>query len=674
MLMNAVNTQQTTYSNILIYNFLACLSRLHRVWPVLLWSLLSNGLYAQVRLVVEQVPKYTPRKAELYLASSLNGWNPADLTQKFVKNADGTFSIDLPDAPRYFEYKITMGSWESVEGNEKGERRTNRVYQGYRPPKDKTVDTLRNRIASWEGVGYYTFIINNLPKDTPHDAAIYVSGNFNGWNSGHPDYRLQFNSDSTYSISFPCPLDTIEYKFTRGTWKSVEGRGNGQAISNRKISRMPKQAITQTLSIASWEDLAYTIFNPYDLLLLLSAFQGILLIIALFSIQDNNKKANQLLSFLIFVVSVALFGRVSVDYKELFKDYPKMLLVSDIILFGYAPLFYFYIQKLLTVRLQSYWKSWAHFIPFFLHVLAYMPLILMDDEVFKAKNVNREFALWFAVAGGIALVYNTFYWFRSFYIIRSYQKRSDETYSFEQNLNYLNKVMLFKALCLIVWLLTYLFPLIGMLTAYDTLWITEKSTDTLWLLFAGITYFLGYFAIHQPEIFKMSSQKPRNLKQMISEVANVGHTEPQAVAAPEPPAEVPAQNEAPPVVTVEDDSEKREQMQRVKQKLEHLMNQKKPYTNPKLTIAELAELMNVDMRLLSRVINEIHEKNFHDFINTYRINEFIRLMNNDKYKNYTFLALAFEVGFNSKTAFNRSFKKMMNKTPREYFNDSRIED
>ena len=97
------------------------------------------------------------------------------------------------------------------------------------------------------------------------------------------------------------------------------------------------------------------------------------------------------------------------------------------------------------------------------------------------------------------------------------------------------------------------------------------------------------------------------------------------------------------------------------------MKKEKPFLNSKLTLQDLAEMLHVNIHTLSRVINEGYRKNFFDFINEYRIEEFKRLVNIDQYKNYTFLAIAMEVGFSSKTTFNRSFKKSTGKTPREYF-------
>ncbi|MEM9987419.1 MAG: helix-turn-helix domain-containing protein, partial [Bacteroidota bacterium] len=70
---------------------------------------------------------------------------------------------------------------------------------------------------------------------------------------------------------------------------------------------------------------------------------------------------------------------------------------------------------------------------------------------------------------------------------------------------------------------------------------------------------------------------------------------------------------------------------------------------------------------LSRTINQGFGMNFNDFVNSYRVNAFKEQVLMPECQNHTFLAVALMVGFNSKTAFNRSFKKLTDQTPREYF-------
>ena len=57
---------------------------------------------------------------------------------------------------------------------------------------------------------------------------------------------------------------------------------------------------------------------------------------------------------------------------------------------------------------------------------------------------------------------------------------------------------------------------------------------------------------------------------------------------------------------------------------------------------------------------------FQDFINQYRVEEFINRLENDQNDHFTLLAIATEVGFNSKSSFNATFKKFKGLTPTEY--------
>jgi AraC-like DNA-binding protein len=101
------------------------------------------------------------------------------------------------------------------------------------------------------------------------------------------------------------------------------------------------------------------------------------------------------------------------------------------------------------------------------------------------------------------------------------------------------------------------------------------------------------------------------------------------------------------------------------QELLNYMREKKPHLNPDLTVAGLSKKLDVTPEYLSRVINTRLNKNFFDFVNHFRIEEFKRKAGQFN-KNFTIVGLAFECGFNSKATFNRVFKKMVGCTPGDF--------
>ena len=81
----------------------------------------------------------------------------------------------------------------------------------------------------------------------------------------------------------------------------------------------------------------------------------------------------------------------------------------------------------------------------------------------------------------------------------------------------------------------------------------------------------------------------------------------------------------------------------------------------------MAAKLGVHPNYLSQVINQRENKNFYDFVNTYRVAEFKRLISMPRNQHLTLLSVAFDCGFNSKSSFNRYFKKATGQTPSEYF-------
>jgi AraC-like DNA-binding protein len=101
-------------------------------------------------------------------------------------------------------------------------------------------------------------------------------------------------------------------------------------------------------------------------------------------------------------------------------------------------------------------------------------------------------------------------------------------------------------------------------------------------------------------------------------------------------------------------------------KLQTFMIDDKPYLIPNININELSEKTDIPVRFLSQIINDLLNKNFFDFINFYRVEESKNYLADSKYKKLNILEILYEVGFNSKSTFNKVFKEYTGLTPTEY--------
>ncbi|MEO0731920.1 MAG: AraC family transcriptional regulator, partial [Bacteroidota bacterium] len=61
--------------------------------------------------------------------------------------------------------------------------------------------------------------------------------------------------------------------------------------------------------------------------------------------------------------------------------------------------------------------------------------------------------------------------------------------------------------------------------------------------------------------------------------------------------------------------------------------------------------------VLSKVINGVYGMNFNDFINARRCEAFLRKIREGDHRRHTLLSIALDCGFNSKSTFNRAFRK-----------------
>lgn len=101
-----------------------------------------------------------------------------------------------------------------------------------------------------------TLIVDEFPKGTE---SIYISGDFEGWTGGQESYKL-IKVEGTFSITIPEQIGSINFKFTKGSWETVERGAEGNEIENRTFIFGNKHE-TINLKIASWDQVD-VIQNP----------------------------------------------------------------------------------------------------------------------------------------------------------------------------------------------------------------------------------------------------------------------------------------------------------------------------------------------------------------------------------------------------------------------------
>ena len=102
------------------------------------------------------------------------------------------------------------------------------------------------------------------------------------------------------------------------------------------------------------------------------------------------------------------------------------------------------------------------------------------------------------------------------------------------------------------------------------------------------------------------------------------------------------------------------------EKLLVFIHEQRPFLNAELTLTDLARLLRTNPSALSKTINEQLGLSFNDLVNRHRIDEVTARMRQGDHLGQTLESIAFESGFNSKSTFNRAFKKFRHMTPVEY--------
>lgn len=309
-------------------------------------------------------------------------------------------------------------------------------------------------------------------------------------------------------------------------------------------------------------------------------------------------------------------------------------------LFLLPPILYFYVKSSLNNAFKFKRQDLLHFLPAFVYLL-YSLLIWVADKFilgefyFYENGRDKDFDLWYQLAGFIFMV---FYLFRCLQVYSIYRKNTYETVSYADTI-LLTWIQRFLAAFLLLLIIRLLYFII------NPEWENFGSKYWYYVAFSILFYYIavsGYahaikLAIHFPD-----EQLTKGLihKGGFARVENPLETEEELSA-----------------ITYDES---------LKNKIEVLMEREEIFKNAELTLFDLATMLDTHPKKISMVINRGFEMNFNDFVNAYRTKAVIKAMELKDDKVKSLLGIAYDAGFNSKSTFNRAFKKQTRMSPKDF--------
>ena len=363
--------------------------------------------------------------------------------------------------------------------------------------------------------------------------------------------------------------------------------------------------------------------NLYDLVFLGTIFIGLTFMLQLWFAKRINRNANRFLALALATVVLWIAWAFAIDIR-LDRYYPRWSWLPLQFSLALGPLLYFYVLKTTRPEYKLRWKDLLHLGPLLLQqgvlVLEIVESVrtgaaTYDTSAFRQTGWVLQLLTFISLAGYL-------YW-SSGLIERFYRrlKFNDVSDRDRYELRWLHGLL----------------RVIGFV-------------GLLWIPYAAFYYFYYH---HQ---LGVHGYYPFYLLLAIAMIraAAIACFRPEIAASV--PA-VPASKPLPPAM--------------LKQKgiwLKEAVKAGLYYQDPELSLNSLADKLGLGPHELSRIINTVLKKSFSDFINEFRVADFVRKMQDPAYGHITLLGIAFESGFNSKTTFNRTFKQMTGKSPAEYKN------
>lgn len=366
----------------------------------------------------------------------------------------------------------------------------------------------------------------------------------------------------------------------------------------------------------------------FELILLMGGVLSFLLSMYLI-FYPGNFFPNRVLGALVFswTVTVFVFILYSTDF---YTRNVHLYAVFDVFTLMFFPLMYLYLRNYLYRDIKNPKQQFFHFLPAIFYLLVFTPFFLQSADA-KLKMIEVGFPLWYRVLQSvfniIIILQGVFY---SIFCLRAIHRfqyfRKKHLSKFQ--LSTLRWLRMFVLVNVILWMIGTTGSILDILGI-------RIFMDLFKIFYAGLNLFtivLAIFTIKRPELFS-ESEDIINLVRVNKSSGSKAITN---------------QNN--------DDFEI----------LSQFIEREKPYLKTDLKMQDLVESTGITYKRISEVFNKNYNKTFYEVMNEFRLNEAKLLIAKGFHQNHTLNYLAEKAGFNSKTTFNRIFKKYTDQTPSDY--------
>lgn len=370
-----------------------------------------------------------------------------------------------------------------------------------------------------------------------------------------------------------------------------------------------------------------------DVILTIGVINGLTLAVALFTIKNGNPRATKVFGLIVLLISLMILESLLIRL-QVQQVFPYFLRSTDGFLLIVLPALYFYALVATETKSNMEKLDWMHLLPFLLFTFWLIPDYLSMSDAQTQANDPQETAILGYIKGLSAIVYFPL----SIGHIVKFRKSTKRQLP---AVNLRNVEWFYYTL---ISLFIIGITSLGIFTLeVNNISIPGPDSDTTAGILLTLAFHInGLVLIRNPYIL----WGPEQIKSVQSQDDSSRikyRTSPLSSS----------------------------QLQEYLDQLIFQMEHQKVYRNPELELKQLEEVTGIRSYYITEVTNTLLGQNFYEFVNAYRIAEVKDKLTDPANEQKTVLSLAFEVGFNSKSSFNRVFKLYTGKSPTHYRREKR---